>query len=138
MNSGYLYLETHTAHPGLVRCLILDRMPSTEGKSGTAVRYIARFSDIEAAQMHFQNSLRRTLVDIDNHLYRADLATAVAAIEADDLRHEKIWMDDGVDSEEVRALTESFNAKRQRRDAAWRLVGMVALVLLLLSLLATF
>ena len=34
MNPGYLYLETHADHPGLVRCLTLDRMPVKGGEIG--------------------------------------------------------------------------------------------------------
>jgi len=135
MEAGYLYLETHKDHPGLVRCLIQDRMPSTGGESGSGIRYIARFKDIDAAQMHFQNRLRRLLVDIDKHLYRVDLATAVAAVEADDLRHERVWMDAGLDSEALRSRTDEYRSKSQKQDAFWRYVGMIALVMLLLGLL---
>lgn len=138
MEPGYLFLETHTEHPDLVRCLTLDRMPSKEGKSGAAVRYIARFTDIEAAQMHVHNSLRRSLVDIDEHIYRVDLATAVAAIEADELKHEKVWMDDSLNSAEVKSLTDGYRLKSRRQDAVWRFVGMAALVMLLLGLLGVF
>ena len=138
MNPGYLYLETHADHPGLVRCLTLDRMPVKEGKSGAAVRYIARFTDIDAAQMHVQNSLRRSLVDIDEHMYRVDLATAVATVEADGLRHEKVWMDDNLNSAEVKSLTDGYRSKRRRQDAIWRFVGMLALLLFLLGLLGVF
>jgi len=138
MEPGYLFLETHTEHPDLVRCLTLDRMPSKEGKAGAAVRYIARFTDIDAAQMHVQNTLRHALVDINEHIYRVDLATAVAAIEADELKHEKVWMDDSLDSAEVKSLTEDYQSKHQRQDAAWRLVGMFALGLLILGLLGVF
>jgi len=138
MEAGYLYLETHADHPGLVRCLIQDHMPSTEGESGSGVRYIARFKDMEAAQMHVQNRLRRLLVDIDEHLYRVDLATAVAAVEADELRHERVWMDAGLDSEALRVQTDDYRSKRQRQDAFWRYVGIFALVMLLLGMLGIF
>lgn len=79
--------------------------------------------------MHVQNSLRRSLVDIDEHMYRVDLATAVAAVEADGLRHEKVWMDDNLNSAEVKSLTDGYRSKRRRQDAIWRFVGMLALLL---------
>jgi hypothetical protein len=138
MEPGYLYLETHSEHPGLVRCLGLDRMPSTEGEAGTGVRYVARFTDIDAALMHVQNSLRHSLVDINEHLYRVDIATAVAAIEADELNHERVWMDDTLDGEELRSRTEDYRAKHRKQDAVWRAVGMIAVALLLLGLLGIF
>jgi hypothetical protein len=73
MKTGYLYLQTHPDHPGMVRFLTRDTMPDTDPASDShapAIRYVARFSDIEAAQMHVQNSLHRQLVDIDTHMYR--------------------------------------------------------------------
>ncbi|MCB1831702.1 MAG: hypothetical protein H6964_01085 [Chromatiaceae bacterium] len=140
MQPGYLYLETHNKHPGLVRCLTLDRMPSTEGGSvaGAGIRYIARFNDIDAAQMHVQNELRHALVDIDEHLYRVDVATAVAAVEADELRHERVWMDITLDNAELRSRTDDYVAKHNRQNAIWRWVGMIALGWLLLGLLGIF
>lgn len=138
MQPGYLYLETHSKHPGLVRCLTLDRIPSTEGESGAGIRYIARFNDIDAAQMHVQNELRHSLVDIDEHLYRVDVATAVAAVEAEELRHERVWMDITLDNEELRSRTDDYVAKHKRQDTIWRWVGMIALGWLLLGLLGIF
>ena len=142
MKSGYLFLETHAEHPGMVRCLTQDRMPSTTEKAaGTEVRYIARFKDIEAAQMHVHNSLRHLLVDIDEHLYRVELAQALAAVESDELSHEQVWIDDNLNSEErrrVKSLTDDYRLKRRRQDLIWRAVGAVALVMLLLGLLGVF
>jgi len=139
MKSGYLYLETHAEHPGLVRCLTQDDMPSkTTGKPGVDVRYIARFKDIEAAQMHLQSSLRGSLVDIDEHLYRVDLPQALAAVEADELSHERVWMDDSLDNEAlqlVQSLSEEYRSKHRLQDLIWKLVGAVALILLLLGTL---
>ena len=138
MQPGYLYLETHSKHPGLVRCLTLDRMPSTDGGPANGIRYVARFNDIDAAQMHVQNELRHSLVDIDEHLYRVDLATAVAAVEADELRHERVWMDATLDNEALRTRTDDYRSKHRKQDAIWRWVGMIALGWLLLGLLGIF
>lgn len=136
MKSGYLYLETHVQHPGLLRCLIKDRMPSTEAHAGIAVRYVARFHDVEAAQMHLQNWLRRALLDIDEHLYQADLATAMAVVDSDDLRHERLWIDPELTEQErlrFQSLSEAYRTRRRRQDAVWLLVGRLALIFLLLG-----
>jgi len=141
MKPGYLFLETHAEHPGMVRCLTQDQMPSTDGTAGTGVRYIARFKDIEAAQMHVHNSLRRSLVDIDEHLYRVDLAQALAVVEADELAHEQVWIDESLSGEErsrVESLSDGYRSKRRTQDLIWRSVGAVALVLLLLGLLGVY
>ena len=138
MEPGYLYIETYPGLPGLVRCLTKDQMPSTEGEPGAGVRYVAHFNDIDAALMHVQNALRHSLVDIDEHLYRVDLATAVAAVEADELRHKRVWIDETLESGELRSRTEEYRRKRSRQDAIWRTVGMIALGFLLLGMLGIF
>jgi len=138
MKSGYLYLQTHAEHPGLVRCLVQDQMPSKTGKLGVEVRYIARFKDIDAAQMHLQNSLRGSLVDINEHLYRVGLPQALAIVEADELSHERIWLDDSLDNEArelVQSLSDGYRQKYRIQNLVWQLVGGIALVLLLLGLL---
>ncbi|MBT3048860.1 MAG: hypothetical protein KME53_18030, partial [Candidatus Thiodiazotropha sp. (ex Clathrolucina costata)] len=74
MKTGYLTLETHPEHQGMVRVLVKDELPNTQdGSYGSHVRYIARFNDIEAGQMHLHNMMHNQLVDLDNHIYRIDL-----------------------------------------------------------------
>lgn len=135
MEPGYLYLESNAEYPGLVRFLVSDRLPSTEQNQGVFVRYVARFDDIDAAMMHVQNELRHSLVDIDEHLYRVPLTAAVAAVEADDLKHERVWMDETVEKEELRSCTDGFVAQHRRQDLFWRWVGLIAIGWLLLGFL---
>jgi len=135
MEPGYLYLVSTAEYPGLVRFQVSDRLPPTEVDSGSGVRYVARFNDIDAALMHVQNELRHSLVDIDEHIYRVDLATAVAAVEADELRHKRVWMDEKVDNEALRSRTDDFRIQHRKQDKFWRWVGMIAFGWLLLGLL---
>ncbi|MEZ5594020.1 MAG: hypothetical protein R3F53_26310 [Gammaproteobacteria bacterium] len=104
-----------------------DHAPAPE-----AIRYIARFRDIDAARMHFHNALSRTLVDIDSGLYRVPLADAIATIEASDLRHERIWLDPDLPAstlQQVQALITVAAAARIAADesgtasACWHCCG---------------
>lgn len=144
MKTGYLYLQTHPDHPGMVRFLIGDNTPEPDPVSGThdpAIRYIARFSDIEAAQMHVQNSLRRQLVDIDTHMYRTSLPEAMAVIESDDLKHERVWLDPSLGERELGLMEQSAKIRRsrlRRSDRIWQGVGLLFVALLLLRALGLF
>ena len=78
MQPGVLYLETHAAHPGLVRVALADAPPPTGTNVPARVRYAARFADRDAALMHTHELLRRRLVDVDARLYRTSLPAAIA------------------------------------------------------------
>ncbi|MCP3869403.1 MAG: hypothetical protein GY703_15130 [Gammaproteobacteria bacterium] len=142
MKTGYLRLETHPEHPGLVRFLISDDAPDpTSGQSGNTIRYIARFNDIEAALMHVQNALHRSLMDVDNRLYRVDLPEAIAVVEADELRHKRIWMDATLSDDELqqtRCLTELHKSRKRRWDKVWKGIGYLFVVLIVLRALGLF
>ncbi|MCU7930905.1 MAG: hypothetical protein KZQ90_08895 [Candidatus Thiodiazotropha sp. (ex Codakia rugifera)] len=133
MKTGYLTLETHPEHQGLVRVLIKDELPSTQAASpGSAVRYIVRFNDIEAGQMHLHNVLHNALIDLDNHIYRADLKQMIAAVEADDLSHKRVWIDPSLSDREKEAIdaqTAKLKLRHKRRNTIWLLVGGFFIVL---------
>ncbi len=142
MRHGYLIVESHPDHPGLVRVAALDQWPTgpaTGHQSPAQTHYVVLFADIGTALMHAHTALRRHLVDIDTRLYQADPVFAVAAVSALELPHRPIYLDPGlIDSP---ALAEGI-AQRQRRyrrnDRAWNLVGILAILFLLLKLAVGF
>lgn len=90
MRQGYLTIETDLAHPGMVRLRGLDSSPT---QFPPYLKYVARFSDLDAGLMHFHTGLRRRLVDVDKRLYRASETEAVAVSEAIELPHRRIYID---------------------------------------------
>jgi hypothetical protein len=90
--------------------------------------------------MHAQTALGRRLVDIDAGLYRVDPVTAVAAVEAIELSHRRIYIDPEI-AADPRLSAEI--AQRHRHQGwvgwIWTSVGLLALlVLFLFSLLPVF
>ena len=141
MQTGYLFLQTHTDHPDLVRLQAAQYRPMADQEpTAEAIRYIARFRDIDAARMHFHNALARTLVDIDSGLYRVPLADAIATIEASDLRHERIWLDPDLPADtlqQVKALTGRRHRRQDRSRRIWNGIGLLALLWLLFNALSS-
>lgn len=140
MQPGVLYLETHAAHPGLVRVALADAPPPTGTNVPARVRYAARFADRDAALMHTHELLRRRLVDVDARLYRTSLPAAIAAIESLDLSHHRLYVDPGLDADSVAAIGAAQTRlvrHRQLADRVWTVVGYVALGLLLLRAVAS-
>ena len=142
MSAGYLYLVTHSEHPGLIRVLTAQRKPAPEAAAdGSAIRYLVWCNDVETARFHLHTALRRKLVDIDSQLYQSDLAEAIAAIAADDLRHRQLWIDPSLEPDylqRVESLTRLKSAKQRRIDRVWQTVGGVGITLLLLHALVFF
>lgn len=139
MINAYLSVETHAEHPGLVRILLTATSPVTSANAEPSphVHYVARFNDAEAALMHTHELLRRRLLDIDAHLYRTDLVTAIAALESLDLRHHRVYLDPQTASrydDDIRRATADLIARRQRREKLFQAMGFVGIVLLLLNL----
>ena len=137
MRAGYLYLQTHNDHPELVRVLTSEHSPDVQhSQPPTAIPYVARFNDLDAAKMHFHNELRRKLVDIDTSLYQISLAEAIATVEAEELRHQRVWIDPAL-SQSALNQVETITARAQRRhqlhNLIWRTVGVIAIVWLLLN-----
>jgi hypothetical protein len=142
MQPGVLYLETHAAHPGLVRVALADVPPPTEVGADAAahVRYAARFADGDAALMHAHELLRRRLVDLDARLYRTSLPAAIAAVESLDLSHRRLYVDPGLDADSVATIRRAqarLVRHRQLVDRIWTVVGYVVLGLLLLRAVAS-
>ncbi|MBV2094894.1 MAG: hypothetical protein AB2593_11025 [Candidatus Thiodiazotropha sp.] len=133
MKTGYLTLETHPEHQGMVRVMVKDELPNTQdGSYGSHVRYIARFNDIEAGQMHLHNMMHNQLVDLDNHIYRIDLNRAIAAIEADDLNHARVWIDPSLsdsDRSQIDQQASRFKLRHKRWNTFWLFVGGFFIVL---------
>jgi hypothetical protein len=141
---GYLSLETSASHPGLVRIRSLkdDGPPplpqGADGAPDPAVRLVMRYQDVDAARMHAHTALRRRLVDVNAHTYRASLVEAIAGIEAIDLPHRLIYLDPELDDPTRRAIDDRVATRRRRQalvDRIWQIVGGLAIGFLVLLML---
>jgi len=139
MYGGYLVIESHSAHPGLVRIFETSTLPSASGsvhRSGPRLLFAARFEDLSAGHMHTHAALRRQLLDLDEGWYRTDPIRAVAAADASELSHRRVFIDPEL-ADNPRLCVE-IAARRSRHrlsDRIWHAVGILALALLLLRLL---
>jgi hypothetical protein len=103
------------------------------------IRYAALFNDLNVALMHAHTALRRGLIDIDAQLYRANPARAVAAIDAIDLSHRRVYLDPELAADP--ALDAEIGRRRRMRrriDRIWNGVGIAAILLLIIKLLLGF
>ncbi|MET0010135.1 MAG: hypothetical protein ABW109_19915 [Candidatus Thiodiazotropha sp. 6PLUC4] len=127
MKTGYLVLETHPDHTGMIRARIRAELPNTQdSEEGSTIRYIARFDDVEAALMHLHNELNHKLVDLDSRLYKADIAEAISAIQADELRHQQVWIDPSIDDQliaKIEAQTTKLKKRHNIQNRIWMMVG---------------
>ncbi|MCU7937699.1 MAG: hypothetical protein KZQ99_23095, partial [Candidatus Thiodiazotropha sp. (ex Dulcina madagascariensis)] len=90
---------------------------------GSKIRYIARFDNIEAGQMRLHNLLQHTLIDLD---------WVIATIEADDLRHNRVWIDPSLNDSEkqvIDAQTAKLKLRHKRWNTFWLIVGGFFVVL---------
>jgi hypothetical protein len=88
--------------------------------------------------MHTHEILKRRLLDLDAHLYRAPLEHAIAAVESLDLRHRRIYIDPDLGDEtrvEIARLTDQNRRRLRRKDALFEAIGYIALGLLLFNLI---
>ncbi len=152
MKAGYLVIETlpqETNQSGLIKVLTWDELPHSDNSDTDSanqtkypenVHYIARFSDILAATMHFHNGLRHKLEDLNEHIYRADLTDAIAVIEAeDDLRHERIWIDPAISQDDLEIIkkdTKRIRSKKDKINMAIKILGFLAIALLIFNAIA--
>lgn len=135
---GYLVVETDPEHHDLVRVRSTLESPVPPGGSPLGERpsricYVAFFSALHVARMHAQTALRRQMVDAEAGLYRVDPVTAVAAVDAIDLRHQRLYLAPEIESDpRFRAQI----AHRQRRhhlaNRVWMAVGILAIIVLVL------
>jgi len=137
--SGYLSLRSDPDQPGVL-CVSAsrERPAGIDAPPDPQLRYVARFEDLDAGRMHLHEALRRGLVDVESGRYRADLAFAVAALESDELRHERTWIDPAAGPEvlsRVAGHVEALRRRQRRRDRLWRCVGWGAIALLACRLL---
>lgn len=136
MKSGFLCLQTHLEHPGLVRIVSLDKLPALPSENGpAAIRYVACFNDLEAGEMHLYQLIRRGLWDLEHRLYRGELEKIIADLESVDLEYRRIWMDPSFGKAQLDAIARrSSRRKRERRyrQFAWHAAGAAGVLLLLL------
>lgn len=97
IHPGYLLLSRAPERPGHVIVSTADDMPEA---MPAGLLWAARFNDIETAQMHAHNRLCRKLVDIDQHLYKVASGRAIAALDTEYLRHERVYLDETLSDEE--------------------------------------
>lgn len=137
MKTGFLSLETHPEHSGLVRVAMRDTVPElTPQEDGSSIRYVARFEDVEASRMHIQNAMHGKLVNLEDRIYRSDLGEMIACVEADGLDHVRVWMDPTFSIAEVRRIDALVRRNRKRHravDLIWQTVGVIGLLFLLLT-----
>jgi len=141
VHSGYLYVETHDTHPGLVRLGMSERAPDPHEPGMRHVRHITRFNDVETAMMHAHELLRRQLQDLDSRLYSCDLFQAVATVESLGLKHRRVYLDPNLDEaslERIRALTRERVRGRRRRARFFQMIGYLAALLFLVQILTSF
>ena len=142
MEEGYLIIETSLEHPGLVRIRkaeVPPGEPDPETQTDPQIRYVARFNDLSAAQMHIHTELRHGLVDAEAGLYRSDPVAAVAAAQSVELRHRQIYLDPrlaGNDSLETAIETRRWH--HRLADRIWQAVGILAVAFLLIKVFFGF
>lgn len=139
MEPGYLAVETHRNRPGWVRLVVSPTLPrtDTDAECDTRLRYAARFNDRDAALMHTHEILKRRLIDPDTHLYRAETAQAIAAIESLGLSHRDVYIDPGLDKatrQAIETAREAITAQRRRKERLFETIGYIGIGLLLFNL----
>jgi len=142
MEEGYLIIETRSEHPGLVRIRrseLPPENPEPNPRADLRIRYVGRFTDLSAAQMHVHTELRHGLVDVEAGLYRSDPVGAVAAAQSVALRHRQIYLDP--DLAESDALNKAIEGRRWHHgmaDRIWQGVGVIAVIFLLIKVFFGF
>jgi hypothetical protein len=145
MEIGFLFLQTSPSHPGLVRILTTTaEAPKPASHDGSAadpaIRFVARFNDLDAARLHAFSALRRHLVDLDGGLFRVGIVDAIAAVDSISLPHRLFFLDPDLSAEEKSLLTARIARHRRRNrraDQAWRLVGWIGIAWLVLLALSS-
>jgi len=136
MNSGYLYIES-LAQPESAYHLAMSLEKPEQGQlqAGHQLVYIAKFRDIDAAFMHASGKLRRRCKHLDTSTFVTRLAMMVAVIEANVLKHERIWLADVLSADEMEVLrtqTESLKKQAANQSLIWKMVGIAGLVIFFL------
>lgn len=131
MEQGYLFVQTSRSHPGVVRVrMALDQpFPAANRNADTAICYVARFSDIDAARLHAFSGLRRHMLDVDSGLFRVNAIEAIAVIESIALSHVRVYLDPDISQQAGGQLGRRIDVLRRRKrraDRIWQTVGWVA------------
>jgi hypothetical protein len=135
---GYLIVETRADRPGLIRVFSSPQYPTpsdvaVDDPTRPRIRYAAFFPALHVARMHAQTALRRSMVDAEAGLYRTDPITAVAAVDAIDLSHRRIYLAPEIESDPGFSAAREHRRGRQRlANRIWTIVGILALILLAL------
>jgi hypothetical protein len=128
MEPGYLLLETRPDQPGLVVARVRSEAPQA---NADGLRFAARFNDIDAALMHLHQRLRRRLRTLEPRTYAVDLVEAVAAADAIELDHRRVYLDPSLSqSDAVDARIEAYHRRYQLKDWLLQAVGILALIFL--------
>lgn len=136
MNSGYLYIEYLTQPEHAYRlCMSIEQPAAGQESAEHQLVYVARFSDIDAAFMHAGGKLRRRYTHLDTNTFVTELTSMIAVIEADGLKHERVWLADVLDAAALKTLaaeTVRLQKQRENQELSWKMVGIVAVIVLLL------
>lgn len=132
--NGHIYLETHADKPGQVRVLTQDEAPAHSlPDDPIQIRYIADFKNAHIAYMHVHNTLKKKLQDINTRFYAVSLPEAIAAVECEDLAHQRVWLDPSLSDSEITAIvthTDAFKNSQNWVNRIYLMVGGVGLLLL--------
>lgn len=139
IEKGYLYLQTHKDHPGLVQLQSRKFTPPINQGEDEIEKtwFAARFNDIEAAKMHAQKAMRKKLVD--DNLYRMDMVHAIAAVDSVNLKHEAVFTDPSIPENELREISELTQTSLLRKKRLFKfgnLIGKLAIAYLVLQMLS--
>jgi hypothetical protein len=125
-----LLLETQPDQPGVVSVSARDGMPRLDQ---LGLRFAARFDDIDAALMHLHECLRRHLNTLEPRSYRVDLEEAVAAADAVELDHRRIFVEPELAAHgTLDARIEALHRRHRRYDRLMNAIGVFALIALIL------
>ncbi|NEX19944.1 hypothetical protein G3480_06395 [Thiorhodococcus mannitoliphagus] len=142
MPKGYLIVETRADRPGITCIHATEHLadpesPSSSQDADTKVHFAARFGNLFVARMHAHTALRGRTLDAEAGLYRTDPATAIAAIDAIDLRHEQLYLDPAIAADPGLAQATEHRRRNHRRvDRIFNGVGIAAIILLVLLAIA--
>lgn len=126
MDAGYLLLETRPEQPGIVWARAQQDAPQA---AASDLRFAARFADIDAALMHFHQQVRRQLRSLEPRSYAVDLAEAVAAVDAIELDHRRVYIDPSLPRmDAIDARIEELHRRHQRKNWMLQAVGIIAVV----------
>ncbi|ESQ14604.1 MAG: hypothetical protein N838_27425 [Thiohalocapsa sp. PB-PSB1] len=131
MRLGYLLIETNPALPGFIRVRGVGSKPN---QFPDYLKYVARFTDLDAALMHFHKDLSRRLVDLDRGLYQISEEYAAAVAEAIELPHRRLFIDPELAQNHIFLDTiERLHRSHQRSARIFDLIGVLALLMLLVT-----